>query len=123
MGEIIKQHHISFKNAFAGLKWALTSQPNFRIHFALSILAIILGWYVGLAHVEWVLLAFTIFWGMAAEMVNTSLEAMTDLITQEWKKEAKVAKDVAAGMMLTIATGSVVVAFLLILPKLIAKLF
>lgn len=123
MGEIIKQHHISFKNAFTGLKWALSSQPNFRIHFSLSILAFISGWYVGLSHIEWILLVFTIFWGLAAEMMNTSLEAMTDLITQEWKKEARIAKDVAAGMMLTIATGSVVVATLLLLPKLIAKLY
>lgn len=123
MGEIIRQHHISFKNAFAGLKWTLTTQPNFRIHISLSILVIIIGWYVGLSSLEWVLLTFTIFWGLAAEMVNTSLESMTDLITRDWKKEAKVAKDVAAGMMLTIATGSVVVAFLLLLPKLIAKLF
>ena len=122
MGELIRQHHISFKNAFAGLKWALTTQPNFRIHFFLAGVAVAIGWYVGLTHLEWIVLVFTIFWGMAAEMMNTSLETMTDLITKEWKKEAKIAKDVAAGMMLTVATGSIVVAVLLLLPKLVAKL-
>ena len=118
MREMIRQHHISFRNAFAGLKWALVSQPNFRVHFLLSFGAIILGVLLGLTSLEWIVLVFTIFWGLAGEMMNTSLEAMTDLITNEWKQEAKTAKDVAAGMMLTIAIGSVVVACFLFIPKL-----
>lgn len=122
MEKLIRQHHISFKNAISGVKWAIASQPNFRIHFMASIIAIFLGWYVKLTQVEWVILALTIVWGLSAEMINTSIEAMTDLITSEWRQEAKIAKDVAAGMMLTIAAGSIVVAVLLLLPKLIARL-
>ncbi len=123
MGEIIKKHHISFKNAFKGVKWALVSQPNFRIHFLLSTAAIIVGLYVELTMSEWIMLIFTIFWGLSAEMINTSIEALSDLITKEWRLEIKHAKDVAAGMMLTVASGSVVVAFMLLLPKFVAKLF
>ena len=122
MRDVIRQHHISLKNAFFGLKWALTSQPNFRVHFFLSFGAIILGVLLGLTRLEWVILVFTIFWGIVGEMMNTSLEAMTDLITQEWKQEAKIAKDVAAGMMLTIAIGSVTVAFFLFIPRLLNHL-
>ena len=121
MNEIIRQHHISFKNAFAGLKWALLTQPNFRVHFFLSVVAIGIGIYVQLAIWEWVVIVLTIFWGLAAEMINTALESITDLVTQEWRQEAKIAKDVAAGTMLTVAIGAVVVAALILLPKILIK--
>ena len=55
------------------------------------------------------------------EMINTALESITDLVTQEWRQEAKIAKDVAAGMMLTVAIGAVIVAALILLPKILIK--
>lgn len=122
MKEAINRHHISFKNAFAGIRWAISTQPNFRVHLFLASVAVLIGWYVKLNSGEWVLLVFTIFWVLAAEMINTAIESLTDLVTQEWRKEAKIAKDVAAGMMLTVAGSSLLVALLLLLPKLIAKL-
>lgn len=63
------------------------------------------------------ILVLTIVFGLGIEMVNTSIEAMTDLITREWHKEAKIAKDVSAGMMLLAATGAVCVALLIFLPR------
>lgn len=122
MEEIIKKHTVSVKNAWAGIVWAFKTQPNFTIHFILSLLAIGMGLYVELTNVEWVLIVFTIFWGLGAEMINTALESMTDLITQEWHEKAKTAKDVAAGMMLMTAFGAIGVALLLLLPKLLFKL-
>lgn len=122
MRNIIQRHHISFKNAWAGIYWAFTTQPNFRVHLSLALLAVCIGLYVQLAAFEWILLIFTIFWGLAAEMINTALEAMTDLITQEWREQAKIAKDVAAGMMMLVSLGAVFVAAFLLLPKLLAKL-
>jgi len=110
------------KNAFAGVRWALLTQPNFRVHLFFSAVALIIGWYVSLTPSEWVLLVFTIFWGLSAEMMNTAIESLSDLITREWKKEIKIAKDVAAGMMLTVAIGALVVAYLLLIPKLLGKL-
>jgi len=118
MRNILRQHHISFQHAFAGLWWALTSQPNFRIHIALSIIVLFLSAYVHISTLEWTIIVFTIMFGLSAEMINTSLEAMTDLITKEWREEAKIAKDVAAGMMLTVAIGAVAVGLLVLGPKL-----
>ena len=119
MKKILAQHHISFKNAFAGLIWSLRTQPNFRIHVLLSLVAILLGIFLGISRVEWAIIVFTIVLGFSSEMINTSLEAMTDLITKEWREEAKIAKDVAAGMMLTVAFGAVAVAVLIFLPRIL----
>lgn len=70
---------------------------------------------------EWTIIVFTIVLGLSAELINTALEAMTDLITSQWRKEAKIAKDVAAGMMLTVAFGALVVAAFILGPKLMIR--
>lgn len=116
MLKTIRQHHISFKNAFAGLFWAVKTQPNFRVHLVLSVVAISLSLYFQITPIEKVIILFTILLGLSGEMINTALESMTDLITREWRQEAKIAKDVAAGMMLLIAMGAVVIAAVIFLP-------
>lgn len=118
MREILRKHHISFKNAFAGVFWALRSQPNFRVHLILSVFALWLGWYFKMTRLETVVIVFTIVLGLAAEMINTSLESMTDLITKEWRQEAKIAKDVSAGMMLIVSIGALIIAGIIFGPYL-----
>ncbi len=121
MKKILHRHHISFKNAFSGLFWAVTTQPNFRVHIVLSLLAVYLCWFLGVSALEWTIIVFTIVLGLSAELINTALEAMTDLITSQWRKEAKIAKDVAAGMMLTVAFGALIVAAFILGPKLMIR--
>lgn len=118
MRELLRRHHISFKNAFAGLSWALRTQPNFRIHITFSIIALLTGWYLGITRIEMTIIVLTVVLGLSAEMINTSIEAMTDLVTREWREEAKVTKDVSAGMMLTVAVGAVIVALCIFVPYL-----
>ncbi|MCX6794250.1 MAG: diacylglycerol kinase family protein [Candidatus Gottesmanbacteria bacterium] len=118
MKEILRKHTISFKHAFAGLAWAIRTQPNFRVHLVLSAIALGLSAYFQITRTEWAIIIFTIVLGLTAEFINTAIESMTDLITHEWRAEAKVAKDVAAGMMLTVAVGAVIVALFIFLPYL-----
>lgn len=116
MRKILREHHISFQHAFEGLLWAVRTQPNFRVHVLASLLALFFCWYLGVTAVEAALIVFAIVLGLVVEMVNTALESMTDLITTEWRAQAKTAKDVAAGMMLLAAAGTVVVAALIFWP-------
>lgn len=112
----LKKHTISFQNAFNGLYWAFSTQPNFKVHFFLAALAIFAGIYLKISFLEMTILVFTIALGLVVEMINTSIEAITDLITVKWSRQAKIAKDVAAGMMLLTAIGAVVVAVLILGP-------
>ena len=120
--ETLKKHHISFKNAFSGLQYAFTSQPNFKIHIILASFAILVGFWLGVSFLEMTILILTIIFGLSVEMVNTAIESATDLITHEWRQEAKIAKDVAAGMMLLTAFGATSVAILILGPKIIERL-
>lgn len=121
--DTLQKHHISFKNAITGIKWAFSTQPNFRVHLFLATMAILLGVWLSISYLEMSMIVFAIVFGLGIEMANTSIEAMTDLITREWRQEAKVAKDVSAGMMLFAAIGTVILAGLIFLPKLINIFF
>ncbi len=120
--ERLRQHHISFKHAFAGLFYAFRTQPNFLIHFTLSIAAILAGIILEISSLRMVGLIIMIAIGLAAEMINTAIESVTDLITNEWHQEAKIAKDVSAGMVLLTAIGAIAVAGLILIPAFFEKI-
>jgi len=111
-------HRISFQAAFAGLKYAFLTQPNFRIHLLGTVLVIALAWILHLEPLKWLILLFAITLVLVAEMINTSLESMTDLLTPEVKAQAKIAKDVAAGMVLLTAILSVIIGAVIFIPQL-----
>lgn len=119
MRERIRRHRISFQDAIAGIRWSLRTQPNFRVHLLLSALALTGAWLFRVTTLELLVLVFTIVLGLSAEMINTAIEAMTDLITREWRAEAKIAKDVSAGMMLITAGGAVIVAATIFIPRIV----
>lgn len=112
----------SFGYAFAGLGYCLRTQRNFRIHVSIAFLGTIAGLLFGLSLLEWAVFGVMVVTVLAAEMVNTMVEALVDLVTSEYHPLAKVAKDVAAGVVLLTAIGSVVVGALIFLPKLLAAL-
>lgn len=106
----------SFGYAFEGIHHALRHNQNLQIHFLAAILVMVAAWFYHITHVEQAILVVTILVAISAEMINTSLEEMTDLITLEHRKEAKAAKDVAAGMVLITAIGSIIIAAIIFLP-------
>lgn len=112
----------SFKYAFEGIWYSAKYNQNLRIHFLAAILVILLAIYFDINPFEMGILGLVILMVISAEMVNTAIEQMVDLITTEHRKEAKIAKDVAAGMVLITAMGSVIVGFLVFLPHILNML-
>ncbi len=112
----------SFGYAVSGLFYCFRTQRNFRIHLSIAIIAGITGLLFGLSSAEWAVLAVTVVLVLTAEMVNTMVEALVDLVTVRYHPLAKVAKDVAAGIVLLTATGAVAVGLLIFLPKLLLAL-
>jgi diacylglycerol kinase len=109
----------SFRYAFAGLAYCLRTQRNFRIHSLATLLVAVVGLWLGVSWVEWAVLAVTVTMVLAAEMINTVVEAAVDLASPAYHPLAKVAKDVAAGAVLLTAMGAVVVALFVFLPHLL----
>lgn len=108
----------SFRGAFEGLSHAFFRHQNLRIHLILGFGAILLGIILRISYLEWVAVLLAIFLVFATEMINTALEEIIDLVKENHSQQAKVAKDVSAGMVLLAALFSLIVGVLVFLPKL-----
>lgn len=106
----------SFGYAFEGILHAFSNNRNLRIHFFAALVVILAGIFFHLTSLEMGILGVIILLVIVGEMINTAIEEMVNLITSEHRKEAKIAKDVAAGMVLIAAIGSVIIGFLIFIP-------
>lgn len=120
MIKILKKHTISFKNAINGLIWSLKTQPNYRVHLLLSLLAIIGGFIFKVSDTEWFLIIILIIFGLVLETINTAIELTTDAIDTKWREDLGLAKDVSAAAMLIFAIGSLIVAAKIFLPRILS---
>lgn len=107
----------SFNHAFQGLVHAVRHQRNMRIHFAVAFLVLLGGLFFNLSRLELVVVIVTITMVLMAEMVNSAVEAVVDIITDEFDPRAKIAKDMAAGAVLIAAVNALVVAYLVFADK------
>lgn len=119
MKNVLKKHRISFKNASVGLIWAFQTQPNYKIHLILSLLAIIGGIYYRLSYIEWLVIAVLITIGLVIETINTAIEVTTDAIDGKQREDIKIAKDVSAAAMLIFAIGSLAIVIIIFVPKIL----
>lgn len=107
----------SFVYAFEGIREAIKSEPNFRFHLIVAVLAIILGKALNLHDFEWLILVITILLVLILELINTAIEAIVDLVSPEYNRKAKIAKDVSAAAVLFGVIAAVCVGAFLFLPK------
>ncbi|TDG35699.1 diacylglycerol kinase family protein [Pedobacter changchengzhani] len=112
----------SFRFAINGLKIFFLTEHNGRIHLVAALLAIFLGIFLKISNVEWVIVCLIIGAVFVAEILNTAIEKLADLVTEEINPKIKIVKDIAAGAVLVIAIVALIVGLLVFLPKLIALL-
>ena len=109
----------SFGHAVRGVWAALRSEVHLRFHAVATVAVIGLGFYCDLARLEWALLALAVAAVWTAELLNTAVEALTDLVSPSFHPLAGRAKDVAAGAVLLAALGALVVGALVFGPHLL----
>lgn len=112
----IKKFIQSVKYALEGIHYAINSDQNLVIHFIVAIFVIAFSIFLRVTPFEMGILGVTILLVIACEMVNSAIEKMVDLITKEHRAEAKIAKDVSAGMVLISATGAAIIGVLIFVP-------
>lgn len=108
----------SFNFAFDGVIHTLATQRNMRIHFLAAAFAMIASLLLGVTGIEFAMIIFAATFVIAAEMINTAIEAAVDIITTDFNPLAKVAKDVAAGAVLVAAFNAIAVGYIVFAPKL-----
>ncbi|MDD6155076.1 MAG: diacylglycerol kinase family protein [Eubacteriales bacterium] len=112
----------SFGYAFQGIWNTIREERNIKIHLAATALVVIFGSILHISKMEWFVCAIFIGLVISLELVNTAVEAVVDLATEERKPLAKKAKDAAAGAVLAAAICAAFVGLVIFLPKLAALL-
>lgn len=102
-----------FKYAVEGVVHVFRTQRHMRFHFLTMVLVLVFSLLLRLRREEVIVLLFTISLVLVAEMFNTAIEAVVDLVTQTYHPLAKFAKDIAAGAVLITSINALAVAFLL----------
>ena len=109
-------------HAYQGILFALRSQRNFRIHLFAAALVLGAAVGLGLSRTEIVLALLTVTLVIAAELLNTAIEYVLNLLEARHHPVVKTAKDVAAGGVLFTVATSVLIGLLLFGPPLLSLL-
>lgn len=109
----------SFKYSFQGLKYAYKNEQSLLIHLIVTILVIVVGIIVDLNMYEWLLVFILMGLVLATELINTSLEAVVDLISPQINPLAKIAKDTASAAVFIFCVVAFISGIVIFLPKII----
>ena len=113
IGRLLK----SFKYAGKGIAYAWREEQNIKVHFLLAVLAIVLAVYFRISIGEVIALVVVITMVIVAELANTILERIVDIIKPRMHPYAKSIKDMQAGMVLVAAAAALVVGLLIFAPR------
>jgi diacylglycerol kinase (ATP) len=112
----------SFGFAIKGIRYAFATQQNFRIHVVAAILAVATGYLLRLNTDEWQWIILCIMLVLVAELLNTAIEALTDLASPGYNKLAGHVKDISAAAVLIVALFALVTGTIIFVPKLLLLL-
>ena len=109
----------SFQYAFEGLKAFFGEQHNALVHAAATGIVILLCVVVKLHGTEllFIVLVTGLVW--IAELFNTAIEKLCDLVSPGFNPRVKFIKDVAAAAVLVSALVAVITAFIIFIPRLL----
>lgn len=109
-----------FAYALNGICHAAATQLNFRVHLVCALVAVCAGYALHISNDEWLWIIFCIGMVLVAELFNTAIEFLTDLVSPEYNKKAGLVKDMAAGAVLITAIAALTIGLVIFIPKLLA---
>ena len=109
----------AFRYAFHGIAQAFRSELNLKIHTVISVCVIVAGLLLDISMGEWIAIILCISLVIAAELINTAIEKLADIIDLKPNKDIGLVKDMAAGAVLWCAIGSVCIGLIIFIPKII----
>jgi len=107
----------SFRNAFRGFWLLIRNERNARIHLLAALIVITLGIVLNISFPEWCLIIILTGLVFMAELFNTALEALSDIVDPGWNEKIRKVKDHAAAAVLVAAIVSTIIGGFIFLPK------
>lgn len=114
----VSYHHYRdmFKVALTGIHVAYQEEKNSRFDLVMAFLVIIMGFVFHVQYLEWCLLLLCIGMVLTAEMFNTAIENVVDMICMDYHPMAKKVKDIASGAVLIICIVSAIIGLAIFVP-------
>lgn len=120
MQTYFKKRYNSFKFAIRGMNAAFRSEPHMRLHVLSALGVIGAGLFFDVTTSEWCLLIGCIGFVITAEIFNTAIEALTNLVSPDWHPLAGKTKDLAAGAVLVASITAAIIGIIIFLPYLLS---
>lgn len=110
----------TFKNARKGMRLAIRSERNIRVHLATALFVMLLGVFLGLDSVKICILLLTVAMVVSMEMINSAIEFSLDAVFHNrYSKLVGMAKDISAGAVMFVTIVAVVIGCLIFLPAIL----
>ena len=100
--------------AFEGVLYAFKTQRHVRVHYTIAVVIISISLLLDLTYIEFMLFALSVLILLAAEMFNTAIEDLSNLVERRYNEKVKRVKDVSAGGVLVSSFGVVIMCYLII---------
>ncbi|PUU88885.1 MAG: diacylglycerol kinase [Halanaerobium sp.] len=107
----------SFNHAIAGLIHAIRTQRNMQIHLTAAILVLAFSLFFDLSRIELGLVIVAISLVIFAELINTAVEVIIDILSQEYNFKARIAKNISAAAVVIAAGNAIFIAYLVFISK------
>jgi diacylglycerol kinase len=117
---MLKRTLHSFGFAINGIRIGFRDETNFQIQVAMALASIILGVYFQVSIAEWLFVFGAIGLVLTAELLNTALEELCDMLKDTHDPAVAKIKDLAAGAVLCASLCALVIGLIIFLPKFFA---
>ena len=118
MINFIKERGKAFGHSFSGLGYLIRTQQAALVHIFANVIVFWLAFWLKMESSEWVIIILTVTMVWATEILNTAVETIIDLVTEEIHPLAKAAKDLGAAAVFVTASGAILIGFLVLGPPL-----
>jgi len=108
--------------AIEGILHGARTQRHLRYHFISAAVVLIMSYVLGVTRMEFILISLAVILVLSAEMLNSAVEAVVDLVTPDYTEKARIAKDIAAGAVFITAFGAAILGYIILFPY-IKKIF
>lgn len=115
-GEQIRKIHKSFKHAYRGLRYSILYERNFQIEVLIAVFIIVLILVFKVRNWEAIILVLMIMWVLIAELTNTVVERVVDILKPRIHPYARLVKDIMAAVVLISSIVAVVVGIIIFYP-------
>jgi diacylglycerol kinase (ATP) len=113
---LLKDWLKSADHAIEGILYGTKSQRHLQYHFLTAGLVIFASYILGLSKSEFIVVSLSVIIVIFAEMINSSIETIIDLLSPEYSEKARIAKDMAAGAVFITAFGAAIIGYIVFMP-------